>query len=282
MAEKPSAPLSGDLLASKGKASVEGFVFAETERAASRYRWRVAAFAATLSVSVGTIAFVGAALIYGGSITPGTGPPGGGEPPLPQSLSSAAPAAVSSSVPESLFADDAAEAEAVMAPGTAASPVAPVAQGIDSDPEAGKPSARATERRIAAMTNDGTTASPPPSRPPNAPAPRSKKIAAAEPPVPIPKPRNPTRRPHNLPRAAYRVQLHALASDTAVRHEWRRLRKKHRDLFAGLKLTVAPKRLGAGGKTVYRMQVGALDSRTKASALCRKLRRAKLDCMVVR
>ena len=68
----------------------------------------------------------------------------------------------------------------------------------------------------------------------------------------------------------------------AVRREWRRLQKRHRGLFSGLKLKVSPKRTGGGTKTVFRMQLGALSSRTQANALCKKLQRRKMSCIVVR
>jgi cell division septation protein DedD len=95
-------------------------------------------------------------------------------------------------------------------------------------------------------------------------------------------PPRPRQRPPHVARAAYRVQLHALASDAAVRREWRRLRKRHGALLSGLKLTVSPMRAGAGAKTVYRMQLGALSSRARARALCANLRRREMSCMVVR
>ena len=66
-----------------------------------------------------------------------------------------------------------------------------------------------------------------------------------------------------------------------MRREWRRLQERHGALFSGLKLTVSPIRTDAGTKTFYRMWLGMLSSRTQARALCRKLRRQKLSCMVV-
>ena len=95
-------------------------------------------------------------------------------------------------------------------------------------------------------------------------------------------PPRPKKRPRNSARPAYRVQLHALGSAAAVRREWRRLQKRHRGLFSGLKLKVSPKRTGGGKKTVFRMQLGALSSRTQAKALCQKLQRRQMSCIVVR
>lgn len=112
------------------------------------------------------------------------------------------------------------------------------------------------------------------------PAPAVSPVRTAEPTkAPPPSPR---RRPAGPARAGYLVQLHALASDAAVRREWRRLRQRHGKLFADLDLTVAPTRSDGGGGTVYRMRLGALSSRTDARALCKKLRREEIGCMVVR
>ncbi len=112
------------------------------------------------------------------------------------------------------------------------------------------------------------------------PAPAVSPVRTAEPTkAPPPSPR---KRPAGPARAGYLVQLHALASDAAVRREWRRLRRRHGKLFVGLDLTVAPKRSDGGGGTVYRMRLGALSSRTEARALCDKLRRKDIGCMVVR
>jgi cell division septation protein DedD len=97
---------------------------------------------------------------------------------------------------------------------------------------------------------------------------------------PRPKKRPPRASP-SASRGNYRIQLHALASDAAVRREWRRLRQRYGALLGDLELTVTPVRPKAG-KTVYRMQLGALSNLSQARTLCKKLRRKKLNCLVVR
>ena len=80
----------------------------------------------------------------------------------------------------------------------------------------------------------------------------------------------------------YRVQLHALASDAAVRRAWPRLQKTHGDLLGGLSLVVVRSGSGQRQKSFYRMQVGTLASAAAAKKLCDRLKRRKLDCVIVR
>ncbi len=80
----------------------------------------------------------------------------------------------------------------------------------------------------------------------------------------------------------YRVQLHALGSDAAVRREWPRLQKTHGDLLGGLSLKVVRFGSGPRQKSFYRMQVGTLASAAAAKKLCDRLKRRKLDCVIVR
>ena len=80
----------------------------------------------------------------------------------------------------------------------------------------------------------------------------------------------------------YRVQLHALASDAAVRRAWPRLQKTHGDLLGGLSLEVVRFGSGPRQKSFYRMQVGTLASAAAAKKLCDRLKRRKLDCVIVR
>ena len=80
----------------------------------------------------------------------------------------------------------------------------------------------------------------------------------------------------------YRVQLHALGSDAAVRRAWPRLQKTHGDLLGGLSLKVVRTGSGPRQKTFYRMQVGTLASAAAAKKLCDRLKRRKLDCVIVR
>ncbi len=80
----------------------------------------------------------------------------------------------------------------------------------------------------------------------------------------------------------YRVQLHALGSDAAVRREWPRLQKTHGDLLGGLSLKVVRTGSGPRQKSFYRMQLGTLASAAAAKKLCDRLKRRKLDCVIVR
>lgn len=80
----------------------------------------------------------------------------------------------------------------------------------------------------------------------------------------------------------YRVQLHALGSDAAVRRAWPRLQKTHGDLLGGLSLKVVRSGSGPRRKSFYRMQVGTLASAAAAKKLCDRLKRRKLDCVIVR
>ena len=80
----------------------------------------------------------------------------------------------------------------------------------------------------------------------------------------------------------YRVQLHALSSDAAVRREWPRLQQTHGDLLGGLSLKVVRFGSGPRQKSFYRMQVGTLASAAVAKKLCDRLKRRKLDCVIVR
>ena len=89
-------------------------------------------------------------------------------------------------------------------------------------------------------------------------------------------------RPGEAGGGGYRVQLHALNSDAAVRREWPRLQKTHGDLLRGLSLKVVRTGSGPREKSFYRMQVGTLASAAAAKKLCDRLKRRKLDCVIVR
>ena len=80
----------------------------------------------------------------------------------------------------------------------------------------------------------------------------------------------------------YRVQISSLRSEAALKRSWALLRTKHKDLLGALPLIVERTILGGGRGTYYRMQLGPLTSRGKASALCNKLKQRKLGCLVVR
>lgn len=288
MADKQSALLSGALLARKGAASADGFTLADAALARtsiqSSYRWRLAIISVAIAISCSVIAFVGAALVYGDRWAPSVPPARTAENLL--AAPSAGPA------PKGITEDPAAHSPAKIEPSAG-----PTLQLLAAAPPrtAPKPLAVAVANDLSKQNADkivAAAAEPPAADRKPVPEPAvaddTKKpekllanIDAGVRPTVAPPPR-PKNRPRRVARPAYRVQLHALASDAAVRREWRRLRKRHRALFSGLKLKVSPKRTGAGRKTVFRMQLGALSSRTQANALCKKLQRRKMSCIVVR
>ncbi len=271
LADKHSAPLSGALLARKGAASADGFTLAEAAltrtRLQSSYRWRLAFISATLAISVGAIAFVGAALMFGA----------GWAPSIALQRTAEAPTAHSAAAIESA----AGPASPLLAAAPSAVTPKPLALAVAN--ELGKQHADkiATGSTVPRTTGAEPVAEPVARDDAGQSATLLANTGAGARPAASPPPR-PKKRPRHVARAAYRVQLHALASDGAVRREWRRLQKRHRALFSGLNLTVSPKRNNASDKTVFRMQLGALSSRTQARALCKKLRRRRMSCMVVR
>ena len=107
-------------------------------------------------------------------------------------------------------------------------------------------------------------------RPPAGPGP--KKIPASAPsgaPAPVP------------PEAgAFRIQLGSLDSTIAAEAEWRRLRRRHRDLLEALRHRVQRADLGAKG-VFYRLQAGPLADAGRAKGLCETLARRNVRCLVI-
>lgn len=81
--------------------------------------------------------------------------------------------------------------------------------------------------------------------------------------------------------ATYRLQLASFRTPDAARAGWRRVLARHRGLLEGLPHRIARVDLGAGGGTYHRLQAGAFASRGGADALCRRLKAAGQDCLVV-
>ncbi|MCE2481591.1 MAG: SPOR domain-containing protein [Alphaproteobacteria bacterium] len=81
--------------------------------------------------------------------------------------------------------------------------------------------------------------------------------------------------------AAYRLQLGSFRTPDAARAGWKRVLASHRGLLEQLPHRIARVDLGAGGGTYHRLQVGAFASRGGAAALCRRLKAAGQDCLVV-
>jgi len=80
-------------------------------------------------------------------------------------------------------------------------------------------------------------------------------------------------------KAAAHVQLAAMGSEPAARHEWERMRQRHPALLAGLRPTIVRADLG-GGKVIYRVQAGPLTDEAAAARLCGQLRRYGVGCVV--
>ncbi len=79
---------------------------------------------------------------------------------------------------------------------------------------------------------------------------------------------------------AFRIQLGSLASATAAEAEWRRLKRRHRDLLEALRPRVQRADLGAKG-VFYRLQAGPLADAGRAKGLCETLARRNIPCLVI-
>jgi len=83
-------------------------------------------------------------------------------------------------------------------------------------------------------------------------------------------------------RGGYKVQLASLRSNVAAAQSWKKLVKSHKDLLGGLRLTIARRDLGSGKGVFFRMQAGPLPDAVAARDLCARLKRRKLNCLVIR
>ncbi len=81
---------------------------------------------------------------------------------------------------------------------------------------------------------------------------------------------------------SYRVQLAASRTESAVRSEWDRLRRRHIDLLGELNLQVMKIDLGGTKGIFYRLRAGPLSNAASAKALCERLKQRKLGCLVVK
>lgn len=134
------------------------------------------------------------------------------------------------------------------------------------------------------------TTAPPPSPPASPPAvPTTEEVLAAMEPVEVPIPIQPRAEAkvaeEPKPTATgpkYRVQLAAVRSPDQARQEWDRLRKKHPDLLEDLQLTVTKADLGSEKGIYYRLRAGPIADETAARALCAKLAKRNMGCLVVR
>jgi cell division septation protein DedD len=97
-------------------------------------------------------------------------------------------------------------------------------------------------------------------------------------PPPTPTERSPSTKP---PHAPYYVQLASRSSEAAARDYWSTQRRAQGDLLDGLSPVVTTADLGPKG-IMYRLKAGPLADRAAASALCARLAKHQLDCLVVR
>ena len=79
---------------------------------------------------------------------------------------------------------------------------------------------------------------------------------------------------------AFRIQLGSLDSAVDAEAEWRRLRRRHRDLLEALRPRVQRADLGARG-VFYRLQAGPLAGAGRAKGLCEALARRNVPCLVI-
>jgi cell division septation protein DedD len=135
-------------------------------------------------------------------------------------------------------------------------------------PEAAAPPSPAP----AGPSTGGTVVLPPPATPaPAAPAP----VAAA--------PLAPPAAPSAAPSAGggFRLQLGALRSEEAARHEWDKIRRANSDLLGNL--TAAWPRADLGERGVYyRIQTAPMGDGAAAERLCGELKRRNVGCILVR
>ena len=80
----------------------------------------------------------------------------------------------------------------------------------------------------------------------------------------------------------YRIQVAAARTHKQARLEWDRIRRKHLDLLGDFGLTVMKADLGPKKGVFYRLRIGPLENENSARALCKKLSKRKLGCLVVR
>jgi cell division septation protein DedD len=113
--------------------------------------------------------------------------------------------------------------------------------------------------------------------------------AAAPPPAPVqtaPAPAAPlpvaaVAKPPAAGGHGFRLQIGALRSEDAARHEWDRLKKLHGDLLGGLGASTSRADLGERG-TYFRIQAGPVADAAKAEHLCGELKRRHVGCILVK
>lgn len=148
------------------------------------------------------------------------------------------------------------------------------------------PTAAAPPPTVAALP--APTLAPPRSKPPATPGAPAATTATAPPPSAKPAKKaaavNARRVSRITPASGgdYRIQLASLRSSGAVERTWKRYVASHPGLLGGLGLTVVRRDLGSGKGVYYRLQAGPLPDAVAARDLCARLKRRKLNCLVVR
>ncbi|MFQ5619644.1 MAG: SPOR domain-containing protein [Rhodospirillales bacterium] len=138
-----------------------------------------------------------------------------------------------------------------------------VINGVDFTVETAMAEDRKRETRA-------TLAAVPP--PPAPPAPAAK--------TPAKEARTPAKEAGTAP--AYKVQLAAERSLEGARDEWKRLRRKKLNLLGRLALSVTKVDLGPEKGVFYRLRAGPFADKAAARALCAKLAKDNMGCLVVR
>jgi cell division septation protein DedD len=118
------------------------------------------------------------------------------------------------------------------------------------------------------------------------PAPAPPPAAAAAPPAPPPAPAAAPAPPPPPPARAvegkgYRLQLGAVRSAEAAKHEWERLKRRYTDVLGPLSFAAQRVDLGERG-VFYRIQAGPVADAAKAERDCSELKRRGVGCILVR
>lgn len=104
-------------------------------------------------------------------------------------------------------------------------------------------------------------------------------VEAAEPPTPAPvTPKTATTPATATPQ--YRVNLASLGSRASAEALWQEYVKEHGDIFSGLTNNIAETEVG--GRTLFRLQVGAYATAADAQAACNGFKQAGLACFVLK
>jgi cell division septation protein DedD len=108
--------------------------------------------------------------------------------------------------------------------------------------------------------------------PPAAPAPSAPAPVVAAPPAPPAAP---------SAGGGFRLQLGALRSEEAARHEWDKIRRANNDLLGNLAAAWPRADLGERG-VYYRIQTAPMGDGAAAERLCAELKRRNVGCILVR